>query len=135
MAITSKECDVGTLQLSSQEEVNRMVGGCITIRGGISISKNYTGSFVLPGVQNITDGLGTIWQPKTDTPSLTSVTLDDLVYADDLYFEGATALESVHLPSLQSVKSIEVNSRSPLSLSLPSLVNAASILLVGNFSR
>ena len=135
---SSGSVQVGSVQVSSQNDINTKLNGCTTIVGDIHISSNYTGSIELPGVTNIS-GLLTTYGPSgtisAPAPALTSVSLGDLLYIQNVALDGANFLKALLLPKLEIIELLWLNQYSPLGLSLPSVTNCSDLSLLGNFTR
>lgn len=108
---------------------------CTTINGSLIISHNYTGSFYLPNVRNLTGVLR--WDIYTfDTePTLPSVDLPDLEYVgDDLMLSTIPTLRNVSMPKLKTVRS-DISVDYIYDADFRSLKKVKSIVLNGNMSR
>jgi len=98
------------------------------------LAHNYTGSFYLPNVWNITGLRWDMFNYYTE-PTLLSVDLPDLEYiGGDLSLGGIPALRNVSMPKLKTVRSL-VGMDYIYNADLRSLETAMSARFSGNMSR
>jgi hypothetical protein len=132
--------------VESQAAFDATLGNCTTIIGPIFISPNYTGSFVMNNITNMTNDITTYgWLSQKDTtgiqittdPStfLTLLQADRLVSLGQLNLMGVPGLDSISMASLEFVSGLFVFSTPTMSLSFPRLKNSTNIQIQGGFSR
>jgi hypothetical protein len=132
--------------VESQAGFDATLGNCTTIIGPIFISPNYTGSFVMNNVANITDNITTyrsVWQNDTTGVQiatdpftfLTSLQADRLVSLGKLNLMGVPGLDSLSMASLEFVGLLFVFSNPTMSLNFPLLKNSTDIQIQGGYSR
>lgn len=100
-----------TYTASNQAELNARIEGCTSIVGILIIGVNYTGSFSLPFVTSISDGIRTEYDYKTSnfTDSLTSIDAENLTSISYLSLTYAPKLAKISFPNLSNVtNSIEL---------------------------
>jgi hypothetical protein len=128
-----------TLVVSKADERSRVTSG----RGPMNIDDNYHGNFIFDGITNITGysvsapggydwGLANIaYIPPKDNPQMTYFQMADLVGLNELSLWNAPKM-SVILTNLQWIWSLLLYNVSS-TLSLPSLIEADRIILIGDF--
>ncbi|KAL4922056.1 hypothetical protein BDW62DRAFT_172899 [Aspergillus aurantiobrunneus] len=125
-----------TYIVENQSEVDEIAAHCTTVNGGIMIAPNYTGSFFLPNVRNLTNGLGwfrVIGDPETEATPV-SVELPDLEYAgSDLSLNGLPTLRNVSMPRLKTV-SRHLNADYVYEADFRALETAEYVAITGNMS-
>lgn len=131
---TTNEYDISTA-FSSQDDLDSRLAGCTTINGWLHISLNYTGSFVLSNITNISGGISTYGGSGNST-ALTSIEANDLISIDELTIFNVPALNNVSFPNLESIRQLSVSlTNIDGELHFPSLKNATIVLLNGPISR
>jgi hypothetical protein len=124
------DLDPNYYYIDRPEQLEELSRNCTTLDGWIYAQDNFTGSFTLPGVTNIT---GALTLNGRAAPGLTSIELPDLEFAYDLRLYG---VQNVSLPRLSEVKlGLEISSQSDGTYNFPSLISADRISLSGNLSR
>ncbi|OBT54527.1 hypothetical protein VE04_05537 [Pseudogymnoascus sp. 24MN13] len=93
--------------VSSQAELNKAVEGCTSIIGILIIGVNYTGSFSLPFITSISEGIRTEYNYTTGniTDSLTSVDAEHLTSIGYLSLTYSPKLAKISFPNLSNVTS------------------------------
>ncbi|KAL2070503.1 hypothetical protein VTL71DRAFT_13529 [Oculimacula yallundae] len=108
---------LGAITVWSQEDADIKLAGCTTLLDNLIIGHNFTGDFVLHGVQNLTRGVrtsdGTWWDDPEETgegaPEFTSFTAPDLIEAGYYGISlNASSLKSVSFEKLQKAYSIKL---------------------------
>ncbi|KAL4790464.1 hypothetical protein BDV19DRAFT_372238 [Aspergillus venezuelensis] len=123
--------------IHSQDQLDELSNDCTTINGDIRILKDYTGSFILNNVVNITslrteDSSG----DKDPESELTSIELPDLQYVNRLLNIQARHISRLSLPRLISVnESFHVVMRDEGEVHFPALSEAGDITVEGNMTR
>ncbi|RJE26178.1 hypothetical protein PHISCL_01528 [Aspergillus sclerotialis] len=117
-----------------QSALDGIAEHCITVNGSIIITHNYTGSFYLPNIRNITGVLRWDIYSFDTAPTLPSVELPDLEHmGDDLMLSGIPTLRNVSMPKLKTVRS-DISIDYIHGADFRSLEKAKSIELKGNMS-
>ena len=99
---------------------------------------NYTGSFILNNIVNITSILAEDPDDDNDDPAaeLTSIELPDLQYVTRLFNIQTRTVTRLSLPRLRSVnESLHVTVRDEGEVSLPALSDAGDITVEGNMTK
>lgn len=111
------------------EQVEELSRNCTVLHGWVYVQDNFTGSFNLPRVTNITGVLSV----GNDFPSgLTDVQLPDLEYVRDFRLSG---VKNASLPRLSVVEeSVKIRSPSNGRYHFPSLITVERISVSGNLS-
>jgi hypothetical protein len=128
----------------TQEDFDAKLGFCTTIIGPVWIGPNFTGSFVLNNVRNITENILT-WavvslvtnnSENYASSLLTTIQADKLISLGSLDIVEVPALKSIEMANLEYVGThINVNSNPALSMNFPQLKNLTDIRIVGGYSR
>lgn len=126
-----------TWTVNNSDEVNTLSPkGCNLIDGSVYVSSNYSGHFVLNGVQVIT-GVVTI-EGSLSYPSanITAISMPDLLYLGSfLIRDVGPQLLSVSMPSLESITDLELELSGPAELNFTTLTRATNILVQGPMNR
>ncbi|KAL3454194.1 hypothetical protein BJX65DRAFT_85148 [Aspergillus insuetus] len=128
---SAQVCDLNPnyYYIDRPEQLEELSRNCTTLHGWLYTQDNFTGSFALPRVTNIT---GALTLNGRVTPGLTNIELPDLEFAYDLRLYG---VQNVSLPRLSEVElGLEISSRSDGIYNFPSLISADRISLSGNLS-
>ncbi|KAL4969434.1 uncharacterized protein BDV14DRAFT_165935 [Aspergillus stella-maris] len=136
----ARDCrpDDASYDIHSQDQLDELSNDCTTINGGIRILNNYTGSFVLNNVVNITSLRAEDPTDDNDNPNseLTSIELPDLQYVNRLLDIQTRPVTRLSLPRLRSVnESLHVAIRDEGEVRLPALSEAGDITVEGNITR
>jgi hypothetical protein len=112
------------------EQVEALSRNCTTLQGWVYVQDNFTGSFNLPSVTNISGGLSV----GNYLPSgLTDIQLPDLEHVGGFQLSG---VKSASLPRLSVVEqSVEIRAPVNGSYHFPSLITVERISISGNLSR
>ncbi|KFZ24870.1 hypothetical protein V502_00644, partial [Pseudogymnoascus sp. VKM F-4520 (FW-2644)] len=98
------ESEYGSFTASNQAELNARIEGCTSIIGLIKIGVNYTGSFSLPFVTSISNGITTEGdRTGVVTPSLTSIDAGNLTSIGRLSIANTPMLTKISFPNLSDV--------------------------------
>jgi hypothetical protein len=119
-----------------QSDLDEITAKCTTVNGSITMTVNYTGSFYLPNIQNITSGLWwSLTEFKNETPKTTSIDLPDLEFlGGSLEFNDISTLQSFTAPKLETVE-WAANIQCTQEVDLRSLVDLEYLTITGNVSR
>jgi hypothetical protein len=132
--------------VETQVAFDATLGNCTTIIGSVFISPNYTGSFIMNNVTNMTQAISTYGSVELDTnystwiatdpsPLLTSLQADSLVFLQELTISGVQGLNSISMAKLEFVDLLTVYSNPTMSLNFPRLKNSTGIQIQGGYSR
>ncbi|KAJ0414753.1 hypothetical protein BJY00DRAFT_294536 [Aspergillus carlsbadensis] len=111
------------------EQVEELSRNCTTLDGSLIVRDNFTGSFHLPGVTNITGGLDVGNNIPND---ITDVQLPDLEYVPEFRLFG---VKNASMPRLSVVEGeVEIRSPSDGRYHFPSLLTVGEISMSGNLS-
>jgi hypothetical protein len=97
--------------VNTQSDLDMIAAECTTVNGSISVGTNYTGSFSLPNVRNISN----IWWEESRPlasyiPAPTSMDLPDLeVLGYGLYLDGLPTLANFSAPKLKTVYALDMD--------------------------
>ncbi|KAF9885249.1 hypothetical protein FE257_000609 [Aspergillus nanangensis] len=140
VVISAQECDPnqmdplsngsGVWTISSQDQLESISNSCSTMVGDINIASNYTGSFILPRVSNITGVISDIGLEN----NLTSIELLDAAFLGGFDLTDHNYL-SISGPNVTEVGRIDIANGLSVSVSLPRLGTVAEISLSGGFSN
>lgn len=112
------------------EQVEELSRNCTVLDGWVYVQDNFTGSFNLPRVTNIT---GVLSIGNYLPSGLTDVQLPDLEYVRDFRLSG---VKNASLPRLSVVEdSVKIRSPSNGRYHFPSLTAVERISVSGNLSR
>jgi hypothetical protein len=119
-----------------QSDLDEITAKCTTVNGSITMTVNYTGSFYLPNIRNITNGLWwSLTEFKNETPKTTSIDLPDLEFlGGSLEFNDISTLQSFTAPKLETVE-WAANIQCTQEVDLRSLVDLEYLTITGNVSR
>lgn len=116
--------------IHSQTDADIKLANCSTVAGDLYISSDFPGSLNISTITNIT---GSIY---IEASEITSITLDNLLYLDQLYvFSDAYNLTSLSAAQLSKINDLSITSELPIIINAPALVNTTDIRHTGNFSR
>lgn len=123
--------------VNSSEEISTLSPkGCNLIDGSVYIRSNYSGQFVLQGVQVITGSItieGSFFNPSAN---ITTISIPDLWHLGSLLARYvAPQLTSISMPSLLKITDLDLELSGPAKLNFTSLTNATNILLMGPIDR
>ncbi|RAL14531.1 uncharacterized protein BO97DRAFT_272057 [Aspergillus homomorphus CBS 101889] len=86
----------------NQSSLDTIARNCTTVDGSIVIATNFTGSFYLPNVRNITGLIRDEWEIYSAGPTPTSISLPDLEFmGSDMDLQRMSSLTSVSAPNLK----------------------------------
>ncbi|CZR58178.1 uncharacterized protein PAC_08069 [Phialocephala subalpina] len=122
-----------TWTVNSSEEISTLSPkGCNFIGGSVYIRSNYSGEFILDGVQVITGGItieGSLFDPSAN---ITAISMPDLLYLGSfLARDVASQLTSISMPSLENITDLDLELSGPAKLNFTSLTYATNVLLMG----
>ncbi|KAL3454114.1 hypothetical protein BJX65DRAFT_262829 [Aspergillus insuetus] len=134
--ITAQICPgIGYPGVASQDDLDTIAHSCTTIDGDFYISHNYTGSFVLSNVTNITGQLKGTDYKYGRALQLTSFELPDLQHVSSLSVRFVPSLEKWSLPQLAYTNELYVTIPSKLeNLEFPALTELGTTQIRGNLS-
>ncbi|KAL3475404.1 hypothetical protein BJX99DRAFT_229852 [Aspergillus californicus] len=119
----------------SQSELDGIAERCTTVNGSVVMGFNYTGSFYLPNVRNITRLFR--WAMDADLtqmPTPTSVDLPDLEYlGSSMWLNSLPTLRNVSMPRLKTA-GWDVNMDYVYEADFRSLETAEYLTITGNMS-
>jgi hypothetical protein len=118
-----------SITLSRQSDADIILGNCTKVVGNLYINSNYVGSLNISTITNITGKL------YIEAARLTELSLDKLESLDRLEITNGDALRLISMPGLLTAKNLWIYSTLPMDISFPSLINAMSISMTGNFSK
>ncbi|RAH68451.1 uncharacterized protein BO66DRAFT_472660 [Aspergillus aculeatinus CBS 121060] len=111
----------------TQDQLDQLTQNCTTLYGDLVVGSNYTGSFIVHNLTNITSSLSV-----QNSTGLTSLEAPDLISLYVAGFSYASSLRSISLPQLQTAEVFTVKSRTPLTVSAPNLRNVSYLNLLGS---
>ncbi|KAL1855060.1 hypothetical protein Plec18170_004474 [Paecilomyces lecythidis] len=121
--------------VNTQHDLDTIASTCTIVNGSVVIGTNYTGSFSLPHVQNITGEIR--WQSNIYTnskPVPTSVDFPDLdALGGSLYLQGLSSLLSFSAPKL-NMAGWAVDMDNVRTVNLTSLEEAEYVQIFGNIT-
>ncbi|KKZ67230.1 hypothetical protein EMCG_07080 [[Emmonsia] crescens] len=119
--------------VTTQSELDMITTECTTVNGSIIIGANFTGTFSLPNVRNITSQF---WaEGRGISPSIStiaSVDLPDLEFLGDLFLESRRIVTNFSAPKLKTARLVTMDHAQ--SVDLRSLEGAESLDIVGNIT-
>lgn len=119
-----------------QDQLDSRLAGCTSIDGWLNIAHNYTGSFVLNNITNITGGIGTYDENREDLTALTSIQANGLISIQELRIYRVLTLKNVSFPNLKSIDNLKLDLTSDDGeLYFPSLENANTVSIYGPISK
>jgi len=122
--------DWDSIIIHSQDDIDTQLQGCTTIEGGLAIASDYTGSFSLPGVNNLIGDL--LWQfSPPSTPGLTSFNFPDMENMFVVDLQGLPALTSISMPKVEQLSTLSLLGNSSVTIDCGSLANANTIIIEG----
>ncbi|RMJ23437.1 hypothetical protein PHISP_05690 [Aspergillus sp. HF37] len=125
--------DYGVYYVNAQSDLDTIAAECTTVNGSIVLGNNYTGSFSLPNVQNITHRIQADYRPYFPAP--TSMDLSDLEFlGDSLSLSYLSTLANLSAPKLKTVGS-DIWLGYVQTVNLRSLEEADQIYMCGNITR
>ncbi|KAL4882504.1 hypothetical protein BJY04DRAFT_41768 [Aspergillus karnatakaensis] len=135
--VTARECELAyneyNFSINSTQEALDLFAGCTTIiGGGVDLSRNFTGTFSLPGVTNITGTIG----GGSDTGELT-IEMPDLQYLGGLY-TSYTNMSRISFPELRTIGNSWLTldrGNENIEILLPKLTSATRIYIRTGFSK
>ncbi|GAD98404.1 conserved hypothetical protein [Paecilomyces variotii No. 5] len=120
--------------VNAQSDLDTIASKCTTVNGSVVIGTNYTGSFSLPHVQNLTGEFRWESNLANTTPAPTSVDLPDLEFVgSSLDLQGLSSLLSFSAPKLKTV-GWSVDMDYVRTVNLTSLEQAEYVQIVGNLT-
>jgi hypothetical protein len=132
--------------VANQSTLDIIASECTSINGSIRISNNYTGSFYLPNIRNISGDIQWYADPSNmyeyrhstgrfDTSPVNSISLPDLEHIDgSLDLQYLYDLRNISAPKLSMVGH-SVNVDCAYNVDLRSLQHAKYAYIFGNISR
>jgi hypothetical protein len=135
--ITAQVCPgIGYPRVASQDDLDTIAQSCTTIDGSFYISQNYTGSFALNNITNITGEVRGADLIHRRILQLTSFELPDLEHVSRLSVHFEPSLEKWSLPKLSYANEISVTIPSELdSLEFPAPTEVGTTQIRGNLTR
>lgn len=121
--------------VTTQSELDMIATECTTVNGSIIIGTNYTGSFSLPNVRNITSQFWMEGRPiSLSTSAPASIDIPDLEFlGDGLFLRDLQILTNFSAPKLRTVRLVTMDHAQ--SVDLRSLEGAESLDIIGNITR
>lgn len=117
--------------ISTQESLDSFTNNCTTVNSTVRFGTNYTDSFVLPNITNVTGDV-----IITASDRLASIEIPDVEYLSGLWISDALDLARISLPKVRHIKNVYLNtSAAEPVLDFPLLERVDSLLLYGNWSR
>ncbi|PYH47099.1 uncharacterized protein BP01DRAFT_364113 [Aspergillus saccharolyticus JOP 1030-1] len=116
------------LVIYSQAQLDQLTQNCTQLHGDLVVGTNYTGSFIVHNVTNITSSIGL----NNSTTGLTSLEAPDLVALYSAGFYCPSSLRSISLPRLETAEVLTVKAGSAITVSTPSLRNVSYLNLYGS---
>ncbi|KAL5333083.1 hypothetical protein BJX70DRAFT_79204 [Aspergillus crustosus] len=133
--VTAQECEFkySGLVINSTQEAHDLFAGCTTIiSGSFHLSENFTGTFSLPGVTNITGMIG----GGSDTGEV-AIEMPDLQYVGG-FSTLSTNMSRASFPELRTIGEswlhLDGNNKN-IEISFPKLTTASRIYMSTRFSK
>lgn len=133
VAASSRVCtpEGSIFDISTQEALDSFTNNCTAANSTVRFGTNYTDSFVLPRITNVTGDI-----EITASDRLESIEIPDVEYLSGLWVSEALNLARVSLPKVRYIKNVYLNtSAADPVLEFPLLERVDSLLLYGNWSR
>ncbi|RAL07791.1 uncharacterized protein BO97DRAFT_408705 [Aspergillus homomorphus CBS 101889] len=112
----------------SQDQLDALTRNCTRLYGDLVVGSNYTGSFIMHNLTNLTSSISVL----NSTTGLTSLEAPDLVTIYGAEFTYPSSLQSISLPRLETAVFITIEGRSPITVSIPNLRNVSYLDLSGS---
>ncbi|OAX78846.1 hypothetical protein ACJ72_06843 [Emergomyces africanus] len=125
----------GLFHVDSQSAVDKLAKRCTTINGSLHIARNYTGSFYLPHVRNISGNIEWGHYLDSEKPKPSSLNLPDLEYlGSSIPLNGLPTLTILSMPKLKTLGG-DINIDYAHEVDFRSLETADSVDFKGNISE
>lgn len=117
--------------------MDRLVANCTELRGSLIISSNYTGSIVFDGITALdflVGDIGQVWTEErgsTGNPTLTSISLPDMILLGQLNIGNASALTNVSIPRATDIGEIWVGGLPGTNFDLKSVTKLSDMQIIG----
>lgn len=118
--------------INDSQDINALTSqNCNFINGSISITANYSGRFVLPGIRAIAGQLKADGHTHEPLQDLSAILTPDLLTLGRLFVRDSPNLLTISMPNVQNITSLELEILGPTDMNFTNLVNASDIIISG----